>query len=167
MKLVFAFGHFSPPSICDSVLIQSLGEYRAHDTKVMLLTDDQFDRMNLMGILEKQEAIAGLLPRDVELRMDVDWVPNFLENESSDYESITVLYDAMLPKSALRVMKKSSKVPIEFVQINVGDADEAYNQLRYALYGGDFELFCKYYGGNTNTRVEYFNNMKDRTKCLN
>lgn len=167
MKLVFAFGHFSPPSICDAVLIQSLGEYRAHDTKVMLLTDDQFDRMNLMGILEKQEAIAGLLPRDVELRMDVDWVPNFLENESTDYESITVLYDSMLPSAALKVMKKSSKVPIEFVQIDVGDADEAYNQIRYALYGGDFDLFCKYYGGNTNTRVEYFNNMKDRTKCQN
>lgn len=167
MKLVIAIGQFSPPSICDALLIQILGQYRAQDTKVMLLTDDQFDRINLMGVLEKQEVLSGMLPLDVEMRMDVQWLPDFLDAESDQYDSITLVHDSRLPKEAFKVIKKHSKSPIEFVAADIGDADEAFNQLRYAIYGGDFDLFCKYYGGDTNTRVEHFNNMKDRAKCLN
>lgn len=167
MKLAIAIGQFSPPSICDAALIQILGQYRAHDTKVMLLTDDRFDRVNLMGVLEKQEVLSGLLPLDVEMRMDVEWLPNFLDTESEQYESIILVHDSRLPKEAFKVIKQRSKVPVEFVAADIGDVDEAFNQLRYAIYGGDFDLFCKYYGGDTNTRVEHFNNMKDRAKCLN
>lgn len=167
MKLAIAIGQFSPPSICDAELIQILGQYRAHDTRVMLLTDAQFDRINLMGILEKQEVLSNMLPLGVEMRMDVQWLPDFLDSESDQYDSIVLVHDSRLPKEAFKVIKKRSKVPVEFVAANIGDADEAFNQLRYAIYGGDFDLFCKYYGGNTNTRVEYFNKFKDRAKCLN
>lgn len=167
MKLVLTYGDFNPPTMSDGRLFQALADYTGVDTEVIVMTNDQFDKRHPMGVLERQEVIGCMLPRGVELRMDYHHAIVFVKENSERYESITYVGPANTPKSVEGALKKASKCPVSVVRVDTGDAEREWNGIFIALHGEDFDEFCKYYGGDVTTRVEFFNKLKDRVKCLN
>lgn len=166
MKLAVVFGLFNPPSKCDQILFDALAERAADDTECVIMTNDQFDARNPMGVLEKQEVIGLMMTAPVTLRMDYDHFIQFLQAESGNYDSIEFICDHEVPPSVNRAVKKYSSVPIKVTKIDTGGADDAHWNMMVALQAGDVELFGKYYGGDDTTKDELFTKMQERIKCL-
>lgn len=167
MKLVLTYGDFNPPTMCDGRLFAALADFTGHDTEVLVLTNDVFDKRHPMGVLERQEVISCMLPRDVKLRMDFYHAVVFVRDNADKYESITYVGSENTPKAVEGALKKVAKCPVNVVRVDVGDVERDWNGVFIALINEDFDEFCKYYGGDDTTKVEFFNKLKDRVKCLN
>lgn len=165
MKLAITFGSFNPPTMADRALLDALAGYHGHDTECIALTDTRFDDQHPMGVLEKHEALHAIASKNVQIRMDYEFILKFIADRGGEYDQIVYLVPSnfdMKPAKLKKLLGGQTTTPVIIERVDVGDTDTQKFEMLAGLHGQDYELFCNNYGGSTHDVIRIFNNLKER-----